>query len=88
MREQFDNRVAQVTLAVFGIVMVLIGFGGVVAGDLALAVAFSTFGVFVTLRALRSSSVVVDNDKVQTRSMVRTRTYLFSELRRRGRCGS
>lgn len=78
--QRFDNRVAQIAIASFGGLLAVLGLAGL-AGSLGTAVIYLLFGVFTIARGLRSSSVTVGESGVTTRSMVRTRRYLFSELR-------
>lgn len=80
--QRFENRGAQKVLAAFSALVAVIGLAEL--ADPALrgtGAFFFAGGVFFTVRALRSSSVVVDDSGVSTRSIVRTRRYPFSELR-------
>src|SRR5690606_1358394 len=78
--QHFDNRVAQIAMASFGGLLAILGIAGLAASS-GTAVIYLLFGVFTIARGLRSSSVIVDESGVTTRSMVRTRRYPFSELR-------
>lgn len=78
--QSFDNRVAQLAMAGFGGLFVVLGLAGLAASS-GTAVIYLLFGVFTIARGLRSSSVIVDELGVTTRSMVRTRRYRYSELR-------
>lgn len=78
--QRFDNRVAQIAMAGFGGLLAILGLAGL-AASLDAAAIYLLLGMFTVARGLRSSSVTVDESGVTTRSMVRTRRYLFSELR-------
>jgi hypothetical protein len=79
---RFDNRQAQIVLAAVAGLFVLIGLAGVAESSSRVEGAvYLLFGGFSLVRALRTSCVSVDGLGVSTRSMVRTRRYLFSELR-------
>lgn len=80
--QRFENGAAQKVLAAFSALVAVIGLAEL--ADPALrgtGAFFFVGGVFFTVRALRSSSVVVDESGVSTRSIVRTRRYELSELR-------
>jgi hypothetical protein len=81
--QRFDNRVAQLVAALFGGLFVLIGLSGfVAAASPGTATVYLLFGIYTIVRGRRSSLVIVDGSGVTTRSMVRTRRYPWSELRR------
>lgn len=82
MVQRFENRVAQVALAAFSGLVALLGLAMLSEASSRISgVFFLLFGAFFSVRALRSSSVVVDDSGVSTRSIMRTRHYAFSELR-------
>jgi hypothetical protein len=80
--QTFDNRPAQVVLAIFGGSLVVIGLGGFSAGSRPAGLFWSCLGVVTIIRGRRSSSVTVEQDAVVTRSMVRTRRLPLGELER------
>ncbi len=81
--QRFENRVAQAALAAFSALAALLGFAMLAeASSRVSGASFLLFGALFTVRALRSSSVVVNDSGVTTLSIVRTRHYAFSELRR------
>jgi hypothetical protein len=67
-------------MAIFSGVIVLIGLAGLSQGDIVSGPIWGLVGAFSVVRALRSSSIVVDETGVTTRSMVRTRRYGFQDL--------
>jgi hypothetical protein len=77
---RFDNRQAQIAGGVFGAVICVIGLGGLTTGQLE-GVIWLLVGAYTIVRSLRSSLVLIDDSSVVTRSMVRTRRYVLSELR-------
>ncbi len=83
--ERFDNRQAQVVGALCAALFALIGLSMVVApagsSTRLYGACFTLLSVLLAVQALRSSCVVVDDSAVVTRSIVRTRRYLFVELR-------
>lgn len=79
--QRFDNRGAQIGAAAFGALIALLGLAGLADSSWrGTAAIYLLFGVYTIVRGLRSSCVVVERSGVTTRSMVRTRRYLFSEL--------
>lgn len=79
MRETFSNRPAQLALAAFGSVIVLIGVAGLAAAE-GFAWFYIAIGAAFVARALRSSSVVLGPETVETRSMVRTKRHQLIDL--------
>lgn len=83
MEEVFENRPAQIALAVFNGMLAFIGLAMVSKPDTRWAgLVFALAGVFFTIRAMRSSLVVVGETHVITRSIVRTRRFELAKLRR------
>jgi hypothetical protein len=80
--ERFENRVAQVALALFSALIGVIGLAMVAeSATRGSGVFFVVLGAFFAVRALRTSSIVVDGSGVSTRSILHTRHYTFAELR-------
>lgn len=79
VRRTFANRPAQLPLAAFGALIVLIGLASVSAGEV-FGWAYLILGAVFVVRSLRSSSVVLGADLVETRSLVRTRRHPLCDL--------
>jgi hypothetical protein len=80
-RDRFDNRIAQIVGASYWALITLIGVTMITEPDRWAGLVFIVLGVFLAWRSLRSSTVVVDDTGVITRSVVRTRRYAYSALR-------
>ncbi len=79
---RFENRVTQVAMCSFCALIGVIGVAELTnARTTVSGVIFTLLGGALAYRALQSSSVVVSDTEVTTRSMLRTRRYPFSELR-------
>ena len=78
---RFSNRQAQIALAVFSAVIIVIGLSMLadrrsrVAGAI-----FSIWGIGSLFRALNSSDVILEVASVRTRSIVRTRRFPLADL--------
>lgn len=78
----FVNREAQVALGLFSALLGVIGLAMLSEpASRGSGVVFMLVGGVFVIRALRSSTVVVDESGVSTRSILRTRRYAFTELR-------
>jgi hypothetical protein len=81
-RDRFDNRIAQIVGASYWALITLIGITLITDPASRWAgLVFIVLGLFLAWRSLRSSTVVVDDTGVVTRSVVRTRRYAYSDLR-------
>jgi hypothetical protein len=79
--EVFENRPAQIVGALVAGVFTFIGFAMVSKPDTRwTGLVFAFAGSFSLFRAMRSSSVAVDDTHVITRSMVRTRRFELAKL--------
>jgi hypothetical protein len=79
--ETFNNRTAQLALAGFSILIAVIGLAMLTDASARVSgIIFFVLGACFTVRAMRSSSVILRDDEVETRSILRTRRYALSEL--------
>jgi hypothetical protein len=80
---RFRNRQAQVALATFSGLIAFIGLAGITQrGSRLSGVVFLVLGVASLIRALRSSDVIVDDEAVYARSILRTRRFPLADLDR------
>ncbi len=78
--ETFNNRGNQIVASAYGALIVLIGLSGLITGHPAEGAGFLIFGAAFAVRAIRSSNVVVREDVIETRSMLRTRHFATAAL--------
>jgi hypothetical protein len=83
MARRFDNRQAQIAGTVFGSVVLLIGLAGIAqpeTGDKVRGLVWMTLGIAIIWRAAVTSNVVLRTNRVELRSIVRTRRVSLQQL--------
>lgn len=83
MIERFDNRQAQVAGAVCFGLFALIGLAMLMqASSMVSGLVFGILSGYLVVRAMGTSNVILHDDEVETRSIVRIRHYALADLER------